>query len=61
VAVNLPAGVKLKALATKYNFLCALSEDGRVWCWGANESGQLGNGTTSNANVPAEVPAPFPH
>jgi alpha-tubulin suppressor-like RCC1 family protein len=31
---------------------CALSRDGRVWCWGENWQGQLGDGTTQHRNVP---------
>ncbi len=35
---------------------CASLEDGRVLCWGANESGQLGDGTTTDRGTPAPVP-----
>ncbi len=31
---------------------CALSESGRVWCWGYNAFGQLGNGATDDSMVP---------
>ena len=37
------------------DFNCALVESTRVFCWGAGESGQLGNGTKSDSPVPAEV------
>jgi alpha-tubulin suppressor-like RCC1 family protein len=34
---------------------CASLQDGRIFCWGANESGQLGDGTTTDRGTPAAV------
>jgi alpha-tubulin suppressor-like RCC1 family protein len=34
---------------------CALRADGTVWCWGANEDGQVGDGTMTTQYTPTQV------
>jgi alpha-tubulin suppressor-like RCC1 family protein len=46
------------AVAAGERFTCALASDGAVSCWGANEGGQLGDGTTSTRAAPARVALP---
>lgn len=48
-------GVALTKVAIRYQHTLALSEDGRVFAWGQNQHGQLGDGTTTNSAVPVEV------
>ena len=43
------------AVATGYLHTCAVSSAGDVWCWGNNESGQVGDGTTSDRSSPVRV------
>ena len=37
---------------------CAVTGDGRAWCWGENQFGQVGDGTFIQRNTPVEVPVP---
>src|SRR5688572_11174473 len=43
------------AVAAGGQHTCALSADGRIWCWGSNEKGQLGNGALTDSPAPLQV------
>jgi alpha-tubulin suppressor-like RCC1 family protein len=53
------------AVSVGYSSVCALLQDGTVQCWGNNQDGQLGNGTTTSpqtspvtvSNITAANPA----
>ena len=60
--VNTSPAVNVKGLTSGVTAItsgimhsCALLGSGSVKCWGANNYGQLGDGTTSNRNEPAQV------
>ena len=54
-------GAELKAIAGGGSFSLALKNDGTVWAWGMNQSGQLGDvtytlsTTTPGINTPVQV------
>jgi alpha-tubulin suppressor-like RCC1 family protein len=56
-AMHPPAGFTAAAIAVGSNHVCALRDDGAVWCWGRDGGyGQLGDGTTDLHLDPRPVP-----
>lgn len=50
---NLASNVNSVSAGTYYS--CAVTTSGGMQCWGANNAGQLGNGSTTIAKVPVQV------
>jgi alpha-tubulin suppressor-like RCC1 family protein len=46
------------AVAAGANHSLAITSDGRLWAWGRNSNGQLGDNTTANKNTPIQVSVP---
>ena len=54
------AAVRFRDVAAGFEHACGLGTDGRVYCWGRNDRGQIGTGATSTAYVPVPVIVPVP-
>ena len=58
VAVSLPAGISPTAIAAGTTHSLAIGSDGKLYVWGDNTFGQLGNGSSNNSYVPLAVNLP---
>jgi alpha-tubulin suppressor-like RCC1 family protein len=59
VLASLPSGTTVTAIATgSGTHSLALTSTGQVLAWGGNQSGQLGDGTTTNSTTPVAVSLP---
>ncbi|MBN9390550.1 MAG: hypothetical protein J0I20_21145 [Chloroflexi bacterium] len=59
VVAQLPNGVTATAISAHGNNSMALGSDGKVYTWGDNINGQIGDGTTNAALTPYAVQLPF--
>ncbi len=58
VSVSLPTGTKVTAVAVGSLHSLALTSTGAVLAWGYNADGELGDGGTTNSDVPVKVKLP---
>ena len=58
VAVSLPSGTTVTAVAGGFGHSLALTSSGQVLAWGYNGDGELGNGTTTSSSTPVAVSLP---
>jgi alpha-tubulin suppressor-like RCC1 family protein len=49
------AGQPVVEIVAGFHHSCARVQSGTVWCWGRNQFGQLGNGTTTDSPRPVRV------
>jgi len=60
--VDVAPGMQWAQFAVGYRHLCGITDDtatapnGRLFCWGSNNRGQLGTGTMTDAAQPAQIP-----
>ncbi|MCB9652922.1 MAG: hypothetical protein H6729_02170 [Deltaproteobacteria bacterium] len=43
------------SISSGWGHLCAVKMDGSLWCWGDNQFGQLGDGTTDQRSRPVKI------
>jgi alpha-tubulin suppressor-like RCC1 family protein len=53
--VAVSGGLTFRALAAGFAHVCGLTTGGVVYCWGANDAGQLGDGTRTNRPTPTRL------
>jgi len=55
-----PATACITEISAGIGFTCAVKSDGTVWCWGANDVGQLGDGTAPGEARPHATQVALP-
>lgn len=53
-SVTWPADIDATRTVSGTNRTCAILSN-NIWCWGRNDKGQLGDGTTNDSNIPVKV------
>lgn len=57
--VKLPTGRTVQQIKAGEEHTCAILDNKRVYCWGQNNRGQLGNNSTTSLTSPSQVPLLF--
>ena len=50
-----PAPMKLDKISTGNEYSCGITDTDDAYCWGKNNDGQLGNGSTASTDIPVLV------
>jgi alpha-tubulin suppressor-like RCC1 family protein len=58
VFAHLPTSVRIVAISSGRGHCLALSKAGKVYAWGDDNAGQLGDGGSNPRNLPFKVPVP---
>jgi alpha-tubulin suppressor-like RCC1 family protein len=58
VKVKLPGGTRVTGIAAGFAHSLAVTSTGAVLAWGKNYNGDLGNGSTTDSDVPVKVDLP---
>lgn len=58
IPVFVSGGLRFRTLAAGADFSCGITYDEESYCWGANGSGQLGDGTLTARLVPTRIQLP---
>ena len=56
-----PPATIANSISAGYQHTCVIMADGTIKCWGANQSGQLGNNTTTDSLLPVTVGGNIPN
>ncbi|HMN01469.1 MAG TPA: hypothetical protein PKC17_01725 [Geobacter anodireducens] len=56
--VQLPSSITIRKISAGGSHNLALDSTGKIWAWGNNAYGQLGNGTTTNQSTPVQLTPP---
>jgi alpha-tubulin suppressor-like RCC1 family protein len=51
----MPSGAMVKSLSAGYYHTCSIASDDKAYCWGLNNNGHVGDGTTSGRSTPTAV------
>ncbi|HEU4883410.1 MAG TPA: Ig-like domain-containing protein [Longimicrobium sp.] len=54
-AMGLPQATRFSTIAAGRWHTCGVAEDGKTYCWGRNDAGQLGTGATTDLSEPGQV------
>ena len=53
--INISNRIKYKKIASGTDHALAIDKEGKLWTWGRNGNGQLGDGTTNDSVIPIKI------